>query len=211
MVNTKLKDRKFRLKYGLFSSIGLMHQFIKRNPKNQRGKNSIQWIAHYMDTLLKYGSQCEHITEFGINQVNSTWAFLNARPQKLVSIDIDLNTRSTKNVKDFEGVNYWLLWAKYLSIKEQIEFQVIEADDLKIEIEETDLLFIDSKHEKKHFQSELDLHKSKIKKYLIVHDTGLFKDQLVPVIDELVKNKEFEIIEQFKDSPGLTVLKKIIQ
>lgn len=59
-------ERFFKLKYGLFSTIELNYHFIKSNKKNQRGKDSIHWIAPYMDILLKYSKECDHITEFEI-------------------------------------------------------------------------------------------------------------------------------------------------
>lgn len=209
MVSEKLSDRKFRLKYGLFSTIDLNFHFIKSNPTEQRGKDSIKWIAPYMDTLLKYALECDHITELGVNQVNSTWAFLKARPKRLVSVDIDLHKRPSQKVREFRGKNYWLYWAQYLAREEGIVFVPVESDDLKIALEETDLMFVDSNHSQSHFRAEMNLHKVKIKKYLIVHDTTMFKRQLMPVIDDLVENREFEIIEKFESSPGLTVLKKL--
>jgi len=94
MITEQLKEQ-----FGLFPTIEEMYNFIKSNPKDQKGKNSIQWVAHYMETLYNYAKECDHVTEIGINQVNSTWAFLHANPKKgVVSIDIDLNGRPWQSV-----------------------------------------------------------------------------------------------------------------
>lgn len=154
-------ERFFKLKYGLFSTIELNYHFIKSNKKNQRGKDSIHWIAPYMDILLKYSKECSHITEFGINQVNSTWAFLNSRPKKLISYDIDLHIKPTQYIPEFRNTNIWLIWAMILSYEENLNFTALQADTTKIDIEQTDLLFIDTNHTEEHLRLELRLHKKK--------------------------------------------------
>ena len=201
----KFTNKEFRKKYGLFDSIEECYQFISDNPKEQLGKDSIQWIAPYMSVLYEYGCKSDIIVEFGINQVNSTFAFLHSKPKHLISVDIDLHRRPTKNVPEFEGINYWLMWAKELALKSKIEFTIINGNSINVEIPECDLLFIDSLHTETHLRNEITKHISKIKKYLILHDTALFSHQLMPAVTELVDNNIFEIVEQFTDNPGLTI------
>jgi hypothetical protein len=205
-----LEDPSFRQQHGMFSTIAENFSFIASNPKNQRSRDSINWVAPYMKTLRKYGRQCEHITEFGVNQVNSTYAFLASKPKKLVSVDIDLNRRPSQYVPAFKGVNLWLEWAKVLAEREGVIFQPIEADDASIDIETTDLLFIDSKHSENHLRKELNRHKNKVRKYIIFHDTTLFGGQLMPPIQELLSERSFEIVEHIKESPGLMVIRRVI-
>ena len=45
-------------------------------------------IYQHLPTLLKYGKECNHITEFGVRGIVSTWALLMAQPEKLISYDI---------------------------------------------------------------------------------------------------------------------------
>ena len=45
-------------------------------------------INEHLPTLLKYGKECEHITELGIRWVSSTWPLLLSNPKKMISVDI---------------------------------------------------------------------------------------------------------------------------
>jgi len=61
---------------GVFDTIEEMYDFVSSSPKDQKGKNSIHWIGHYMHVLKDLASECDSITELGVNEVNSTWAFM---------------------------------------------------------------------------------------------------------------------------------------
>jgi len=166
-------------------------------------------INEHLPTLKRYAAECEHITELGCRGVVSTWAFLAGNPKRMVSIDIeDCKVDAASNACLQAGIN----------------FEFIKADDTKIEIEPTDLLFIDTLHTYEQLSKELALHGNKAKKYIILHDTEIFghKDYygnkkygtdgvvgLQPAIDEfLQKNQSWKIEEVFKNNNGLTVLKK---
>lgn len=201
-------EKEFVDRYGLFGSIKENYLFIASNPRNQKGKDSIHWIAPYMSHLYRYCKGSEHITEIGINQVNSTWAFLYARPKKLVSIDIDLHRKPTQHIPEFNGVNLWLENAKKLAKDANIDFQAIEADSASIEIEQTDVLFIDSLHTGEHLRKELTLHSPKVNKKIILHDTTLFGRQLWPPIQELLNQGKFKLLKRINTGCGLTILQR---
>lgn len=195
-----------KIEYGIFSSVEETYNFIKSNPNDQRGKNSMQWIAHYMEKLYELAKECDHITEMGVNEVNSSWSFLNAKPKKLVCIDITFEYAYKK--RGF-GDHIWLESLKELSKKENVELVLIEKSTLDIEIEETDLLFIDTLHTYDHLKKELDLHANKARKYIVLHDTVLFPELNVSIAEFLQKNKNWNVHERFISNPGLTILKKI--
>jgi hypothetical protein len=117
-------------------------------------------INQHMETLAKYGRKCPHITEMGVRDVVSTWAWLLARPLVLRCYDIH---RSGK-------IDEALTEAK----KEFIDMTFTEADVLKIEIEPTNLLFIDTLHIYSQLKKELELHASKVTGYIIFHDTHTY-------------------------------------
>lgn len=199
----------FKEDYGIFDSIGKTYVFLIRcNRYDTRRRNSIHWIQRYLPILRKYAKKCNHITEFGIDQCISTWAFLASNPRKLVSVDIDLHRRASKFVKEFQGTNWWLMSAINLAKEEGIVFEVIEGDTTKIDIEETDLLFIDTLHRDYHIRKELERHQDKVRKYLIFHDTALFAEINNP-INELLDSGRFE--DEYRDttSPGLRIIKRI--
>lgn len=168
-------------------------------------KNKKSDINQHMETLKKYSKECEQITEFGIRSGRSTIALLAGRPKKLTSYDI--------NLKKFLNRDKYLNACK----KEKIQFIIIEGDTLKIKIDETDLLFIDTFHIYKQLKKELKLHSERVKKYIILHDTHTFgfkgedgsNKGLMDAVEEfLEKNKNWKLKEHFKNNNGLTILER---
>lgn len=182
-------------------------------------------IDEHIPTLIKYASECNHITEMGVRGICSTWGLLGGIPEKMISYDL-------QDPKIFGG--------DIESVKEtanayNIDYQFVLADVLKIEIEETDLLFLDTWHAYKQLKAELNLHSSKVKKFIIMHDTTSYatKDEslssrvtetedgecyncvkdnkgLQLAIDEfLSENKGWELCERFINNNGLTILKRV--
>lgn len=161
-------------------------------------------INEHLPTLKKYAEECEHITEMGVRWIVSTYAFLMGKPKKMVSYDI--NFINTDQIKEM--------------VKNDTEFEFKVADTTNLEIETTDLLFIDTLHNYNQLKIELELHGNKAKKYLIFHDTTLFeygdekhneseKKGLWPAIEEFLEvNPHWEILERYTNNCGLTILKR---
>lgn len=177
-------------------------------------------IYQHLPTLRKYVDVCKKITkegvsvvEMGVRDVVSTWAFLVAVPKKLTSYDI--NNPASDRQKLLKN-----------ALKESpTEFKFIKANVLDVEIEETDLLFIDTLHRGSQLKKELELHSNKVKQFIILHDTVTFynkgeddnhrptlkNDGLGGALEEfLQKNNNWTIKEEFKNNNGLTVLARTI-
>lgn len=175
-------------------------------------------INEHLPTLLKYANECDHITEMGVRWVSSTWPLLLSNPKKMISYDI------VKHPKIDEVIE--------LANENKLNYQFIEDDVLKTNIEETDLLFIDTLHTYNQLICELELHSDKSKKYIILHDTTSFGsvDEVIynhassdiknletkkqglwtAVIDflESDKGKNWQIHERHMNNNGLTILKR---
>lgn len=147
----------------------------------------------HLELLRKYAKECEHITEFGVRFVVTTWAFASAKPKKLVSVD--------ERVCPVEPV-------KECCKKEGIEFEFRCEDTLTMDIEETDLLFIDTLHTYEQVLGELRKHGDKVRKYIIIHDTEKAEVGRAAV-DFLYDHKDWCIKEVLCNSYGLTVLRKL--
>jgi hypothetical protein len=180
-------------------------------------------INEHLPTLKKYSSECEHVTEMGVNCANSTFALMSGKPKRLISYDIE--------PVELFGTDREFLTK--IANENGVDFSFIEGDTTKIEIEPTDCLFIDTEHNYLQLKIELTLHANKVKKYIIFHDTVLFANEdsnsyglyhnlneiepgdnikkgLKPAIDEfLLKNKNWVICEHFENNNGLTIIKKI--
>ena len=177
--------------------------------------NEVSDIHEHLPTLKKYAEECNHITEMGVRWIVSTYAFLMGKPDKLISIDI-------------QHPNTWnadLSLVEAAANEINAGFEFILGDTLQIDIEETDLLFIDTWHAYKQLKAELDRHHSKANKYIILHDTTSyeFKDEtsyeslgwrgdgpgIGQAINEfLTENTKWVLHEKFTNNNGLTILKR---
>jgi len=167
-------------------------------------------INDHLPTLKRYSDECWHITEMGIRDMVSTWAFLESlrgrsqlsfhgskieRKAKYVGIDIVYPKISLGDVEE-------------ICKSEGVDFNFIHASSLEIEIEETDLLFIDTIHTGEQLKKELEKHAKKVKKYIIFHDTMSCEAELMPMIKKfLAENKEWKVQETFENNNGLLIIK----
>lgn len=168
-------------------------------------------INEHLPTLYKYARECEHITEMGVRWIVSTWAFLAARPKKMISYDI-------KNPANW-GAN--ITEVLEMARNEDLNYIFIESDVLKVTIEETDLLFLDTIHNYAQVKEELRLHSNKVRKYIIFHDTVSYGNVdesndsptskgIGPAIFEfLEKNPHWYLREQCINNNGLLVLARM--
>lgn len=180
-----------------------------RNMREIRSKYMQKWlseksdIADHMPVLKRYAKECEHITEMGVREVKSTWAFLYACPEKMVCIDWDKTP--------FEVPRDKLNEAAILAGEAGIGFQFISADTTEIEIEQTDLLFIDTWHTYEQLLLELLTHSDKVNKYILAHDTSekVFPGMSHAVDDFLKLNPQWELRLRLEQFPGLTALARV--
>ena len=176
-------------------------------------------INEHIPTFIEYGSECEHITEMGVRAITSTWGFLGAAPKKLISYDIENPSKWGANIDQVYNV------AKQYGL----DYEFRKEDVLKIDIEETDLLFLDTWHAYCQLKAELDRHNSKAKKYIIMHDTTSYEFRDEPLTSEnawegepptgkglwaavtefLEENDEWELHKRYTNNNGLTILKRI--
>ena len=186
--------------------------------KYQHLADTISDINEHLPTLKKYAEECTHVTEMGVRWIVSTYAFLAARPETMFSIDMQHPSKWKASIEDVEN------YAKEINCK----YKFWQANNLEIEIEETDLLFIDTWHSYKQLKSELELHASKVRKYIILHDTVLFGTQdelnsyaafgwfnefeqkgLMPALNEFLEgNEEWTTHKVFTNNNGLIILKR---
>lgn len=183
------------------------------------GKSPLD-IHEHLPILREYASKCDHVTEFGTRWFVSTYAFVMGNLSKLISYDVS-------NAQE----SYLLFESLLLKTDLNVLFDYVIKDVLEEEIEETDLLFIDTDHSYSQLKNELKKHSGKVRKYIIVHDTELFahknsdeqrypnkfweiepgdegKVGLLTALDEfLEKNSNWKIEMHLRNCNGLTILK----
>lgn len=165
-------------------------------------------VAHKCDTnelfptFRTYAEKCDHVTEFGVRGVFTTWAFLASRPKRMVSYDIEYNP-------NIEG-------AKKEAQRAGVSFEFRQESTLEATIEPTDLLFVDTTHNYAHLKTELERHAEKVGKWILVHDTETFGEkgadggpgEKQAIQEFLFAHPEWIQKEHMTISNGLTVLER---
>lgn len=159
-------------------------------------------INEHLDTLSAYARLCDTVVEFGCRWGISTTAFLMASPKKLVSYDIEIYSQ--------------MEYLKQIAAEESMtEFLVRCENVLFADVEETDLLFLDSYHVYEQVLYELVFHSHKVRKFLVFHDTESFGDKGQSDGYEGIKraingfltyHPEWVKIDERKNNNGLIVL-----
>lgn len=161
-------------------------------------------IIEHLPTLTTLASQCDHVTEMGFRVGTSFAAILKGKPKKAISYDIAIA----------DGVKH--AWSQLKT--EDTDFQIIEADTREIEIEETDMLFIDTLHTYDQLKTELELHGDKARKYLVFHDTVTFGQKgedgkspgLLRAIEQFIlKDCNWLVSAHHKNNNGLMILERV--
>jgi predicted O-methyltransferase YrrM len=148
------------------------------------------------ETYQSYASSVDRIVELGVYTGLSTTAFLMGKPKKLRSYDIlPENFIVKKDLMAYAEDN-------------SIDFKFIVGNSLEIDIDETDLLFIDTVHKKEHTVAELHRHANKTQKYIMLHDVESCPDVFDAAIEFIEHNPEWIINEHCKNGDGLLVLRK---
>lgn len=157
-------------------------------------------MNEHCPTLYALARQCKHVTEMGTRTGVSTAALLYAQPETLVCYD----RRRLPPVDVLQR------------LAAATRFLFHEADVRTIEIEPTDLLFIDTWHVYEQLREELRLHAGKVQRYIVLHDTTTFGDcgespghrGLWPAVEEFLAQGTFQLKERFLNNNGLTVLER---
>ncbi len=175
------------------------------NDEYVRVCNTHSDINENLPILFELSKECNHVTEMGVRSGVSTRAFLNS----------DVILRSYDIVLDDNVIS---LFERAKKIGKDVTYT--QADVLNIEIEQTDLLFIDTLHGYTQLKQELNIHAKKSKKYIVFHDTQTFGTVAEPLANEhlgllpaiiefMIENPEWKFKIHKTNNNGLTVLEKV--
>lgn len=156
-------------------------------------------INEHLPVLKELSKECRHVTELGMRAIVSSWAFLEGLDKggKLVSVDNVHPNEYGGNLESFEK-----------ACKDKgVDFEFILGDSTKVEIEETDLLFVDTLHTYEQVRKELQKHASKARKYVVFHDTTSCPE-IWPAVEELIATGKFRLKVRYTHNNGLTVLER---
>lgn len=186
-------------------------------------------IGEHFPLLMQLAVECPHVTEIGLGLVISTWAIfqgLTENPDSHRSyLGIDIAQPPIDN----------MALAQSEAEKNGISFRFQRVNDLYIDIDPTDLLFIDSMHTYCHLTFELETFSPKVRKFIAMHDTSepwgnrdddeyrgnyseypahyhRSKRGLWPAVEDFLKrHPEWTLQERRLNCHGFTVLKRTDQ
>lgn len=184
-------------------------------------------IHEHIPVLKNLAEECSSTIEIGVRSMVSTWGILqglaenNHLDKSYLGIDIALPPLNT------------LATAERLAHQNGIAFQFWQVNDMHIEIEETDLLFIDSLHTYCHLTYELEKFSPFVTKYIAMHDTSFpwsymdddsyrgdyseyptwydrTKRGLWPAVEDFLKrHPEWTLHKRLLNNHGFTILRRV--
>ena len=154
----------------------------------------------HVPTLRDLASKCDHVTEFGVRRGVSTVAILAAQPKRFVSYDL-VRTSEVDALVQRRG---------------KCDFEFRQGDSRTVSIEETDLLFIDTKHTGEHLLAELNNTAKMVRRWIALHDTVIYGERgedggpglLAGVRTFLKDNREWTVVRHDHNNNGLMVLSR---
>ena len=169
-------------------------------------------MAGHFTTLTALASQCQSVIEMGVRGGCSAFALLAGLEQSQWAgkwmLYLDINDCQNKELEE-------------IAHQHAIEIEFKKADSRYVDLPECDLLFIDTLHTYGQLSLELQLHSSKARKYIVMHDVeapygtkneikdGSPKEGLQPAIqDFLAEFTNWRIKDWHENCHGLCVLER---
>jgi hypothetical protein len=158
-------------------------------------------INEHVPTLTQLASEADVVVEFGVRHGVSTVALLAGQPKRFVTYDLQRDERLAAMLRTVAG---------------DTDFEFRQGDSRNVEIEECDLLFIDTLHHADQLWAELWRHAPRTKRRICLHDTEIYGEQgdnggpgLLPALRKYVRlHPEWSVIRHDSNNHGLTVLSR---
>eukprot|EP00933_Yihiella_yeosuensis_P070957 TRINITY_DN7912_c2_g1_i1.p1 TRINITY_DN7912_c2_g1~~TRINITY_DN7912_c2_g1_i1.p1 ORF type:complete len:330 (-),score=37.25 TRINITY_DN7912_c2_g1_i1:28-993(-) len=186
-------------------------------------------ISHHLQTLRVLASHCDSVTEVGVRSGVSSWAFLQGLVDRGVTA---ARTMTSIDLNYFEEAPLFEHFASQVGVR----FRFIQKNVLKLKLQPTCLLFLDTFHAYPQLKREL-AKTNNVSRYIVLHDTTVDGEHsecvrgnncaemqqmtgfdakelelgLWPAIEEFLEtNKDWELHQRFLFNNGLTVLRSRI-
>lgn len=163
-------------------------------------------INEHLPLLAELASQCSQIVELGVRHGNSTTALLAGLDRRYFGVrqlhSFDIHDCRNQQLTD-----------TLASDGHGVEWIFTQADSLRIEILECDMLFIDTLHTAEQLRGELYFHRGKVEKWIVLHDTETYGehgegggDGLNRAIEDVAT--DWRVVRRLTNNNGLAVLER---
>lgn len=183
-------------------------------------------INEHVPVLRALAKECSSVIEIGVRDMVSSWGILQGLSENGSS------SRSYLGIDIIAPPSNTLRKGNKLAEMNGISFHFWQANDMDIDIEAAEMLFIDSLHTYLHLTYELEKFSPKISKYICMHDTsapwgdqdepyyGNFyeypleynreKRGLWPAVEDfLQRHPEWVLHQRLLNNHGFTILKRV--
>lgn len=182
-------------------------------------------VAEFLPTLKMLAQDCKSIVEIGASGLQATWGLLEGLKESRQT------QKSFLAIDQYAPKEFKIHEIKKAAHKEGIDFKYWSVNDLYIQLEPVDMLYLDSIHTYRHLTTELASYESQVKKYIVIHNTGQIwghrddprfiddynenllslgkRGQVQAVIDFLSKNPQWQVYSHHEKGTGLTILKRV--
>jgi hypothetical protein len=158
-------------------------------------------LNEHLPVLYELARECGRVTDVGTGQGLAALAFLWAQPATLVCVDL----APCPLLGELEA----------LAGRTKVVFR--RGDSLQVDLGETDLLFLDTRHDAPQLRGELERHATKARKYLVLHGTTQFAERgetegqpgIGPIVEEVLSQGAFRMRQRYDNNGGLAILERV--
>lgn len=163
-------------------------------------RNDASNINEHLNVLRRLANECSHVTELGTGEGRATSALLAAQPGKLVTVDKE----DCRN-------------ERLLGLAGLTELVYLQDDTRDIELEPTDMLFIDTYQTRDQIATELARHGHSVRRIIAIHDTSTFGETgedggpgITPAIQEWLQTHQADWFEAetYRHNNGMQVFRR---
>jgi len=166
--------------------------------------NNVSDVFMHCPTIREFASRCQHVTELGLNSLGVSVAVMAGQPLIFIAYGKDKKVvdEIVKELPDNVG---------------RTHLKIREGNSLKVQIEETEMLILDTYHTYSQLKKELLKHAGSVTKYIIIVNSYAFalrgEDGSSPgvmdaVVEFVAKNDRWEIIYNERKNNGLLILQR---
>lgn len=139
--------------------------------------NTPRDLNEHLPLMKEWAEKCDHVTEF-TERRESTIGFAGGRPKTFISYNIENDLLIHDQGALFAAVRAENATNEKLGIDDRLNLSVTVGHSLLVPaIEDTDLLFIDTKHNGDRLWAELEKHAKRVRRAIMIHDTVSFGEK----------------------------------
>ena len=194
-----LLGRRLRGRDAVFEALGEVRSWIL-GERYRAACATPSDINEHLPALYELARECKHVTELGMRDGLAALALLWAQPERLVRYDLVRNPEVDQ----------------LAALAGRTEFVFRQEDALQVDLEETDLLFIDAFRNREQLSASLRRHADRVRRYIVLPGTmsaaetgdGDGRQGAWPAVEEFLARGAFRLRQRLTTSNGLTVLER---